>query len=185
MWHMTRSAERCMSSAVLKFSLGAFICGALISSTMADDFPLTGPTVSGSTARLHRGRAAAPERAPLAVKRAIWAANQVCSKSYRYGGGHRSFHDSGYDCSGTISYALGGAGLISAPISSDEFHQFGKRGRGKWITIYARSGHSFAVIAGLRLDTTPFITGRERWKPAWQPTPRAPVGFDARHPIGL
>jgi len=174
-----------MNSVVLKNSFGALILAALVSSAMADGFPATGPTVSGSAARLRRGRAAAPERAPLPVKRAIWAANQLCSKPYRYGGGHHSFDDRGYDCSGTISYALGGAGLIKAPMSSDEFRQFGKTGRGKWITIYARSGHTFAVIAGLRLDTTPFITGRERWKPAWQPTARAPVGFDARHPVGL
>jgi hypothetical protein len=174
-----------VNSAGLKIWFAAAAFGAFVSSTMADGFPATGPTISGSTARLRRGRAAAPEHAPLAVKRAIWAANQVCSKPYRYGGGHRSFQDGGYDCSGTISYALGGAGLINSPMSSDEFRQFGKRGRGKWITIYARPGHSFAVIAGLRLDTTPFITGRERWKPAWQPTPRAPVGFEARHPVGL
>jgi len=152
---------------------------------MAEGFPASGPTVAGKLARLRRGRAAAPESAPLAVKRAIWAANQVCRKPYRYGGGHRSFSDTGYDCSGTVSYALGGAGLITSPLSSDDFRTFGQRGRGKWITIYARPGHTFAVIAGLRLDTTPFITGRERWKPAWQPTPREPVGFEARHPIGL
>ena len=164
----------------------ALMCAALVSSaSAAGDFPSSGPTVSGSRARLHRGRAAAPESAPLAVRRAIWAANQLCSKPYRYGGGHHSFHDTGYDCSGTISYALGGAGLIKTPMSSDEFRVFGQRGHGKWITIYARPGHSFAVIAGLRLDTTPFITGRETWKPAWQPTPRAPAGFDARHPVGL
>src|SRR2546423_12435397 len=100
MWHMTRSAERCMSSAVLKFSLGAFIFGALISSTMADDFPLTGPTVSGSTARLHRGRAAAPERAPLAGKRAIWGADQGGAETYCFGGGHRSFPPHGQECFG-------------------------------------------------------------------------------------
>jgi hypothetical protein len=174
-----------VNSAGLKISFAAAALGAFVSSTMADGFPATGPTVSGSVARLRWGRAAAPERAPLQVKRAIWAANQLCSKPYRYGGGHRSFHDAAYDCSGTISYALGGAGLIKAPMSSSEFRRFGQRGRGRWITIYARPGHSFAVIAGLRLDTTPFITGRERWKPAWQPTPRAPVGFEARHPVGL
>jgi hypothetical protein len=174
-----------MKSPGFKICFAGVTLAALVCSTAAGDFPTSGPTVSGSKARLRHGRAAAPATAPLAVKRAIWAANQVCSKPYRYGGGHRSFHDNGYDCSGTVSYALGGAGLISAPLSSDEFRQFGKSGRGKWITIYARSGHSFAVIAGLRLDTTPFITGRERWKPAWQPTPRAPIGFEARHPIGL
>jgi len=148
-------------------------------------FPESGPTVPGNMARLLGKLAAAPKNAPLIVKRAIWAANQLHSKPYRYGGGHRSFSDSAYDCSGTVSYALGGAGVINAPMSSSEFRNFGKSGCGKWITIYARSGHTFAVIAGLRLDTTPYITGREKWAPGWQPSFRQPDGFAARHPIGL
>ena len=149
-------------------------------------FPTNGPTVSGNSARLgFGGKAAAPENAPLSVKRAIWAANQLHSKAYRYGGGHKSFHDSAYDCSGTISYALGGAGLLNAPMNSSDFRSFGQSGRGKWITVYTRKGHTFAVIAGLRLDTTPFVTGREKWAPGWQPTFRAPKGFEARHPVGL
>jgi len=81
-------------------------------------FPDSGPTTPGLRAALCGGIALAPAQAPLAVKRAIWAANQLRSKPYRYGGGHASFHDSGYDCSGTVSYALGGAGLISSPMSS-------------------------------------------------------------------
>jgi hypothetical protein len=154
-------------------------------SALAGEFPLSGPIVAGSQACLRGKVASAPENAPLAVKRAIWAANQLRSKPYRYGGGHHSFTDRGYDCSGTVSYALGGAGLISSPMSSSEFRFFGKCGPGKWITVYARNGHTFAVIAGLRLDTTPYITGRERWAPGWQITSRAQVGFQARHPIGL
>ena len=162
---------------------GAIALGA--SSVHAKTFPMTGPTVAGNYARLHNGQAAAPMNAPLPVKRAIWAANELHTKPYRYGGGHKSFVDSAYDCSGTVSYALGGAGVLRSPISSNEFRNFGERGRGKWITVYARNGHTFAVIAGLRLDTTPYITGREKWRPAWQPTPRAPIGFEARHPTGL
>ena len=120
------------------------------------------------------------------MKRAIWAANQLRSKPYRYGGGHKTFNDRGYDCSGTVSYALGGAGLIKAPLSSSEFRRFGESGRGKWITIYARNGHTFAVIAGLRLDTTPYLTAHDRWAPGWQLTERVPsTGFEARHPVGL
>jgi cell wall-associated NlpC family hydrolase len=87
----------------------------------ADLFPASGPVVSGKAARLRFGRAAAPKNAPLAVKRAIWAANQLRSKPYRYGGGHKSLDDHGYDYSGTISYSLGAAGLISSPMSSTEF----------------------------------------------------------------
>jgi len=157
----------------------------IVSPATAASFPTSGPTTTGSKACLHLGQACAPEKAPLAVKRAIWAANQLRSKPYRYGGGHKSFSDRGYDCSGTVSYALGGAGLIKAPLSSSEFRYFGESGRGKWITIYARHGHTFAVIAGLRLDTTPYLTARDRWAPGWQLTDRAPSGFEARHPVGL
>lgn len=160
---------------------------ALISSTIASPFPASGPTISGSTARLRTGgQAAAPESAPLPVKRAIWAANQLRTKPYRWGGGHKSFIDNAYDCSGTISYALGGAGLIPSPMSSSDFRRFGQSGRGKWITIYARNGHTYAIIAGLRLDTTPYITEHDIFAPRWRSAVRVPAtGFEARHPVGL
>ena len=148
-------------------------------------FPQAGPTVPASTARLRGSQAAAPANAPLPVKRAIWAANELRTKPYRFGGGHRSFHDNAYDCSGTVSYMLGGAGLIKSPMSSSDLRRFGERGDGRWITVYARNGHTFAVIAGLRLDTTPYITGHDRWAPRWQPTVRKSSGFEARHPVGL
>ena len=131
------------------------ISGLILPSASADLFPTKGPVTSGKVARLRFGHAAAPKNAPISVKRAIWAANQLRHKPYRYGGGHKSFNDHGYDCSGTISYVLGAAGLISTPMSSTEFRSYGEPGIGKWITIYAREGHTFAVIAGLRLDTTP------------------------------
>lgn len=153
--------------------------------TRAGSFPLTGPTVPGNEARLRGGLALAPANAPVSVKRAIWAANQLRTKPYRYGGGHRSFYDSAYDCSATVCYALAGAGLVSAPLSSKELRAYGSRGRGKWITVYARNGHAFAVIAGLRLDTTSPNNPSRRWAPRWQPTPRMPFGFEARHPTGL
>ena len=158
---------------------------AIVPSATADLFPRSGPVVSGKTARLRFGKAAAPKKAPLAVKRAIWAANQLRHKPYRYGGGHKSFDDRGYDCSGTISYVLGAAGLINSPMSSTEFRSYGERGSGEWITIYAREGHTFAVIAGLRLDTTPFDRYTGKWAPRWQTIYRPPRGFDARHPVGL
>src|SRR3954447_6798959 len=100
-------------------------------------FPSSGPTVSGMRAVLRGKVASAPATAPLAVKRAIWAANQLASKPYRYGGGHKSFIDNGYDCSGTVSYALAAAGLLRSPLSSNELTRFGSGGRGKWITVYA------------------------------------------------
>jgi hypothetical protein len=157
----------------------------IIPSAVADFFPTSGPIVSGKTARFRFGKAAAPKNAPLAVKRAIWAANQLRHKPYRYGGGHKSFDDRGYDCSGTISYVLGAGGLISAPMSSTEFRNYGDRGPGRWITVYAREGHTFAVIAGLRLDTTPYDRYTGKWAPRWQTIYRPPRGFDARHPVGL
>ena len=172
------------------FAVGFALALSFLASTRsacADAFPLTGPTVPGSRAALRGNVAAAPAAAPLEVKRAIWAANQLRSKPYRYGGGHRSFKDSGYDCSGTISYALAAAGLINSPMPSSGFKNFGKGGRGKWITVYARNGHTFAVIAGLRLDTTAWNTVRRETNeaPRWRPTPREPRGFVARHPSGL
>jgi NlpC/P60 family len=167
----------------ITFCVGIFVSTALV--TFADSFPSAGPTTPGNEARLRGNVALAPVNAPLSVKRAIWAANQLRTKPYRYGGGHRSFHDSGYDCSGTISYALAAAGLVSVPLSSKELRAYGNRGRGKWITVYARNGHAFAVIAGLRLDTTSLHNRSRVWAPRWQAAPRMPFGFEARHPFGL
>lgn len=170
-----------------KTLIGAAVLAAVVSSANANSlFPTSGPTVPGNRARLQAGKAAAPASAPLAVKRAIWAANQLFRKPYIFGGGHKSFKDRGYDCSGTVSYALGAAGLLKSPISSTEFRRYGERGNGKWITIYARNGHTYAIIAGLRLDTTPYLTAHDKWAPGWQPTERVPAtGFEARHPVGL
>jgi hypothetical protein len=165
--------------------VGLIISGLILPSALADLFPTKGPVTSGKVARLRFGHAAAPKNAPLPVKRAIWAGNQLRHKRYRYGGGHKSFNDHAYDCSGTISYVLGAAGLISSPMSSTEFRSYGEPGVGKWITIYAREGHTFAVIAGLRLDTTPYDRDTGKWAPRWQTVYRPPRGFDARHPIGL
>lgn len=163
------------------------LSGPVASARYADTFPSAGPVVSGSKATLRFGVASAPLDAPLPVRRAIWAANDLRHKPYRYGGGHRSFFDRSYDCSGTISYALGAAGLVRSPISSNEFRSYGARGPGKWITIYARNGHAFAVIAGLRLDTTEWneLRANRHWAPRWRVTYRKPRGFVARHPVGL
>jgi len=163
----------------------ALIATTAITFASSGSFPTNGPTTNGNAAQLRDGLALAPANAPLSVKRAIWAANQLRTKPYRYGGGHKTFYDSGYDCSGTVSYALAGAGLVSIPMSSTEFRAYGSRGPGKWITVYACNGHTFAVIAGLRLDTTSPHNPERRWAPRWQPTERMPKGFDARHPVGL
>ncbi len=181
------STPRLMSCLSHKILLLAAISGIATRGFGAESFPSYGPVVSGSKAVLHLGWASAPLDAPMAVKRAIWAGNQLRRKPYRYGGGHRTFFDRGYDCSGTISYVLAAAGLIRLPISSDEFRSFGRAGKGKWITIYARNGHAFAVIAGLRLDTTEWNETRpnRHWAPRWRASYRKPRHFSARHPVGL
>jgi hypothetical protein len=99
------------------------------------------------------GKAVAPSNAPSKVKKVIRAANKIVEKSYRYGGGHAKFNDSAYDCSGAVSYALHGAGLVDSPMDSSGFMSWGRRGAGKWITVYANSGHAFMMVAGLRFDT--------------------------------
>ncbi|HEY3663934.1 MAG TPA: NlpC/P60 family protein, partial [Chthoniobacterales bacterium] len=164
--------------------LGSILLG-ILPRGFANSFPTHGPVVPGTSACLKRGIAYAPATAPLSVKRAIWAASTLRSKPYRWGGGHASFFDFGYDCSGTVSYALAAAGLLRVPMSSQELTRFGNRGRGKWITVYARNGHAFAVIAGLRLDTTAWNRRSDREAPRWQTTLRPPRGFQPRHPDGL
>ena len=144
--------------------------------------PTTGPTVPGSRAIVRGGVAYAPENAPDAVKRAIWATNFLRNKPYVWGGGHGSFYEDGYDCSGTVSFLLKHAGALSSPAASKELTQYGERGNGRWITIYARDGHTFAYVAGLRLDTT---GDRGDEGPRWHSDLRSTWGFTARHPAGL
>jgi len=142
------------------------------------------PMVSGSRAVLRNGVAFAPSRAPQSVKNAIWAANTLRRKPYVWGGGHGSFYDRGYDCSGTVSFALHGAGLLNSPLPSSDLMSYGERGRGRWMTIYSRNGHTFAVIAGLRLDTTDLGRGGDVG-PRWYAYDRDTSGYVARHPAAL
>ena len=131
------------------------------------------------------GRTAiAPHSSPQQVKDAIAAANRITTKPYRYGGGHGSFEDSGYDCSGAVSYALRGGGLLARPLDSTGFMSWGKAGRGEWITVYANSGHAYVVIAGLRFDTSSAGAGGGKG-PRWRNTERSASGYTARHPAGL
>jgi hypothetical protein len=120
----------------------------------------------------------------------IIAANKIVRKPYRYGGGHAKWNDSGYDCSGTVSFALHGAGLLSQALDSSGFMRWGKGGKGKWVTIYANGGHAFMVIAGLRLDTgyrTSYAMkhgAKSGSGPRWDKR-RSTDGFSVRHPSGL
>jgi hypothetical protein len=120
--------------------------------------------------------------APAQVRDAILAANRIVDKPYRYGGGHGAgFEHAGYDCSGTVSYALHGAALLGVPRDSGGLTTFGADGPGRWITVYANAGHAYVVIAGLRLDTS----GAGEEGPRWRPEPRSAGGYVVRHPQGL
>jgi hypothetical protein len=152
--------------------------------------------VAGAAAQLlPDGSAAAPADAPPQVQQAIWAANKLQDKPYKYGGGHAKIEDTGYDCSGTVSYALIAAGLLTSPLPSGPFMRWGERGRGQWMTVYAHGGHAYMVIAGLRLDTSAYASRTARNRkvarsafergPRWRPTMRPSRGFRARHPLGL
>jgi Putative peptidoglycan binding domain len=138
---------------------------------------------AGGTATLGSdGLAVAPASAPQQVKDAIAAANRIVGKPYKYGGGHARWEDSGYDCSGSVSYALHGAGLLSRALPSGDFMRWGSAGKGSWITIYAHGGHAFVVIAGLRFDTGYNNAGKgPRWSTQMRPTD----GYTVRHPDGL
>jgi cell wall-associated NlpC family hydrolase len=135
---------------------------------------------------LPTGYAAAPESAPQEVKDAIAAANEIIGKPYVYGGGHTtSFLSRGYDCSGTVSYALHGADLLAKPLDSSSFMRWGAKGPGTWFTIYTNPSHAFAIIAGLRLDTSAAGDPSGGKGPRWRPVLRNTKGFTARHPIGF
>jgi cell wall-associated NlpC family hydrolase len=134
---------------------------------------------------LPNGLAAAPAEAPPEVHDAIEAANKIIGKPYKYGGGHAKIKDSGYDCSGTVSFALIGAGLLKTPLDSGSFMSWGKRGKGDWITVYTNPGHAFMVIAGLRLDTSAAGDPSGAKGPRWRPVLRSTRGFKARHPKGF
>jgi len=127
------------------------------------------------------GLAVAPASAPQEVKDIIEAGNEIATKPYKYGGGHGRWRDSGYDCSGSISYALHGAGLLDQALDSTGFMSWGDRGRGEWVTIYANSGHAYMVVAGLRFDTS----ARKQTGNRWSETMRSPSGYVKRHPEGL
>ena len=142
------------------------------------------PTVNGSRAILRNGVAYAPSHAPQRVKNAIWAVNTLRHKPYIWGGGHGSFYDRGYDCSGAVSFALHNADALSSPLPASDLQRYGERGPGRWITIYSRPGHTFAMIAGLRLDTTDFQNGGNTG-PRWHLDRRDARGYVARHPAGM
>jgi hypothetical protein len=140
-------------------------------------------TTPGAKAQLSPdGRVAIPPAsAPDQVKNAIYAANQITNKPYRYGGGHASFRDSGYDCSGSVSFALRGGKFLKRPLHSRAFMRWGAAGPGQWITVFTNPGHAYVTIAGLRFDTS----GPGERGPRWRKSARSSGAYTARHPEGF
>jgi hypothetical protein len=140
--------------------------------------------VPGSQAELVGGLAVAPQDAPQQVKDVIDAANHIAKgKGYCLGGGHGSWNSKCYDCSGAVSYALHGGGLLNYPLASSGFYGWGHRGRGSWISVYANGGHAFMTVAGLRFDTS----DTRGPGPGWAQTMgyENPRSYQKRHRIGF
>ena len=143
--------------------------------------PPRDPAAPAGRAILVGDRAVAPLDAPPAVKRVIAAANRIRTKPYVWGGGHGRWWDRGYDCSGAVSFALRGGELLASPLPSGPMMRWGHPGPGRWITVYANAGHAYAVIAGLRWDTSGNTRGTG---PRWHADMADSRGFVARHPVG-
>jgi hypothetical protein len=131
---------------------------------------------------LSNGMLIPPQSAPARVKAAIAAANKIRTKPYIYGGGHARWWDRGYDCSGSVSFALHGGKFLESPLPSGPLERWGLEGEGRWITVYANGGHAYAVIAGYRWDTSGNTDGKTG--PSWHEDLRDNIGFIARHPAG-
>jgi cell wall-associated NlpC family hydrolase len=141
----------------------------------------TGDAAISAAQVLHNGIALPPIEAPQPVHDIIEAGNSIARTPYLWGGGHGRWLDKGYDCSGSISYALAAGGLLSGPLDSGRLMSWGAPGRGKWVTIYTNPGHVYMVVAGVRFDTS----GQRATGSRWQSAMRAGGGFVARHPPGL
>ena len=161
--------------------------GAGVGTAPAGPSTPTHPTVDGAVAKIIHGVAYAPSQAPLQVQQAIWAGDRIDTLPYVFGGGHGSFKDTGYDCSGSVSFLMHGAGLLATPLASGDFESWGQSGLGQWITVYTNPGHAFVEIAGIRLDTSaegdphPAKGSGPRWRPLLHDT----SAFRPRHPAGL
>lgn len=136
----------------------------------------------GESVIIRNGLAVAPRHAPPEVHRVVAAGNRLLGRPYKLGGGHARLEDSGYDCSGAVSYVLIRAGLLGSPMPSKGFRDFGRRGEGDWVTVYAKDGHTFLTVGGLRFDTG--YRGDARG-PTWTTRPRPTRGYRVRHPRGL
>jgi hypothetical protein len=162
--------------------------GADVVSSAGGGATFTPPPPPPEKAKLVNGRLIAPVSAPRRVVRAITAANRIVEKPYRYGGGHQLYRrgllDSGYDCSGAVSYALYGGRFLRSPLPSGALMSWGREGPGRWITVYAHGGHAYVVIAGFRFDTSMHDADAPGPSsgPRWSRTLRRSSEFVARHP---
>jgi peptidoglycan hydrolase-like protein with peptidoglycan-binding domain len=143
------------------------------------DEPAEAPTEKGYIGS--DGLAVAPASAPDEVKVMIEAGNAIATKPYKYGGGHNRWNDSGYDCSGSVSYVLHAAGLLNRALDSSGLMSWGERGRGTWVTIRSNPGHAYMIVAGLRFDTSALRQTGNRWSEQM----RSARGYRGRHPEGL
>jgi cell wall-associated NlpC family hydrolase len=130
------------------------------------------------------GLAVAPLGAPAAVQEVIAAGNEIARLPYRYGGGHMTYEDTAYDCSGSISYVFAAAHLLDRTVVSGDLENWGKPGPGKWITVFANAGHTFMYVAGLRFDTVALAETGSRWSARAADEPDLST-FSVRHPAGL
>jgi hypothetical protein len=145
----------------------------------------SGMTASTSQATLTPGGlAVAPIGAPAAVQEVIAAGNEIARLPYRYGGGHMTYEDTAYDCSGSISYVFAAAHLLSQTVVSGQLEHWGDPGPGKWITVFANAGHTFMYVAGLRFDTVALAQTGSRWSDRAADEPDLST-FSVRHPPGL
>jgi hypothetical protein len=148
----------------------------------AAETDLCTPTAKASM--LASGELIPPAGAPAKVKAVIAAANRIRLKPYIYGGGHASFTSRGYDCSGSVSFALHGGNFLSSPLPSGPLESWGEEGEGRWITVYANAGHAYMTVAGFRFDTAG-DSGVDETGPRWHEELLTNEGFVARHPAGF
>lgn len=155
---------------------------AFTSSPGSSSPPAIAAPAAGQTATINPdGTATPPAGAPQAIVDLFAAANRIATLPYRYGGGHASWDDTAYDCSGSVGYALHGAGLLDHTVNSTMLETYGEPGAGRWITVYANADHTFMIVAGIRFDTG----GQQAAGTRWQPAQRATDGFVVRHPAGF
>jgi hypothetical protein len=161
----------------------ALVCG-LLAAALAAAGPAAAATPHARI--LPNGQAVAPPSAPPAVTEMIEAGNRIRHRPYRWGGGHRSWVSKGYDCSGSVSYVMHAAGLLESPLDSTGFMHWGGGGAGSWVRIYANQEHVFAVIAGLRWDTSAVGESFNQGSgPRWRQTQRDATGYAAKYFPGL